>query len=485
MKITAAVTFTLFTFLSRIQASEVDDQAHPDRELAVLQRKKNKENGQGPPNWVQTLKKFKERSKIKSGAKLKFQQVEKRGSVKIKGKDVSFRDEDIVPVKIFTETAKIVVDGEEFPVQDVVFTSKEDDSVSFTRDTDGTLISASFINESTGEHEVVLPVDAEGTYATVYDGDYDEGELSKYKTEAFTPPEVGRNLRARVDESGLDIRELQNIGSCSSYGFDEISINLFLDSSFYSWAGGSRSSAEAEAAQVITNANNVYKVDGICKQFKIDLIQISTSSSTDIVQVSSAKDCGSDLLTPFRNFLNSNSQYENDITQLFYGPADLNGNVIGCAYYNGLCWADNNYPSPYKGYGSGVNEIAFTNDPVRQGLLFGHEAGHNFDAPHVADTSDLMNPGLCDTCNAFRNSQSINAINNKVASTTCTERVPFDGGSGGCTDDPTFQIRFSSGYTTPGCAWLETRRGSYYGISYYCGRYSFFPANCCATCASD
>ncbi len=154
--------------------------------------------------------------------------------------------------------------------------------------------------------------------------------------------------------------------------------------------------------------------DGIYSEqvgVQINLVEIlELSDNGSLTSTDSAT-----LLSQFGNFTNSSQFNHPGVAHLFTGR-DLNGSVIGRAYLSSLC---------HDRYGVGINEI-------RQGgtvgaILFAHELGHNFGAPHDNQSGSacsstpsgfIMNPFL------DRNSQdfsecSIEQMQPEINSASC------------------------------------------------------------------
>lgn len=100
------------------------------------------------------------------------------------------------------------------------------------------------------------------------------------------------------------------------------------------------------------------------------------------------------LLTAFRNFMDdgpgSNLPFVG-VAHLFTGK-NLNGSTVGRAYLGVLCFT-------FDGFATGIDQNLNSN--TTSSLVFAHELGHNFDAPHDGENecanepfNGIMNPSI-------------------------------------------------------------------------------------------
>jgi hypothetical protein len=244
-----------------------------------------------------------------------------------------------------------------------------------------------------GDVDTVFQFDAEGTtvaqmqaispgcMVSITPEMMDEEKLSEFKLgEIVLVPDTDDPTR-KLATSPLDLatgRQLQ--ASCGTLRVIEVAFGA--DSSFCSKAGG-RSKAIAKIGQMVSWANQKYKVPGICARISIKFCDIQCNASTDRYNSQSAlavrenKGC----LEP-ENFLHfvihlwNDSEYlrskRGDATHVFSGthiyPENADrSRAVGCGAFSSLC----------RSSALGVNNIYFNPNLAMQATLFAHELGHN------------------------------------------------------------------------------------------------------------
>jgi hypothetical protein len=129
------------------------------------------------PNDV--VQKFKERNQVKNGVALNVQEISNGLPFVIDGQEISFADEDLNVINVFTSGAEVVVDGVRQTPVSRVFTSKKDPEILIVKDTNGKLVSATKKDKTTGKStEVNLISKGSSNYATVTSDDLDDEKLA-------------------------------------------------------------------------------------------------------------------------------------------------------------------------------------------------------------------------------------------------------------------------------------------------------------------
>jgi hypothetical protein len=370
-------------------------------------------------------KKFKRRSQVKDDVQLKLQDISNGLPFVFDGQDISYGDEDLDVINVFTLDAKVVVDGASQPPLSQVSTSKEDPEILIVKDTSGKLVSATKTNKITGKStEVILVSKRCRTYATVTSDDFDGKQLELFELEDIMPPDETRRLRGPqvhdfVDASkdlaiDDDHRSLQE--SCGS--FEVIEMAIVVDSSLCAYAGGS-SKVNTLSQSIVAATSKFYEVPGLCKKLRISYLEIHCDPNTDPIkpylsQAGTENICGNStgLLQNFVGYVKSKG-INGDVTHLFHGKDFTGSSTIGCAYVGTLCRTD--------GYNTGVNEISFADSLSLQSKLVAHENGHICSASHVDGSTDVMSASICGgSCNSAFGQTSMDFINSKAASTSCT-----------------------------------------------------------------
>ena len=175
-------------------------------------------------------------------------------------------------------------------------------------------------------------------------------------------------------------------------------------------------------------------VDGIYSEqvgVQINLVEILELSNNGSL---TSTDSGT-LLSQFGDFTNSFQFNHPGVAHLFTGR-DLNGSVIGRAYLSSLC---------HDRYGVGINQI--TQGGTVGSILFAHELGHNFGAPHdnqsgsaCASTPEgfIMNPFLDRDSQEFSEC-SIEQMQPEINSASCISVI----------DSPVSSVTLEADKTSP------------------------------------
>jgi hypothetical protein len=388
---------------------------YPNQEATTRQN-------QLPPSVPDDVaKKFKERSQVKDEVELKLQDISKGLPFVFDDQDISFGDEDLDVINVFTLDAKVMVDGASQTAVSRVFTSKRDPDILIVKDTNDNLVSAIKKDKTTGKStEVILISKGGSAYATVTSDDLNDKELELFRLDDIMPPDETRRLRGPqvhdfVDASkhlaiDVDHRSLQE--GCGS--FDVIEVALVIDSSLCAYAGGS-SNVNTLSQSIIAAASQFYEVPGLCKKLEISYLEIHCEPTTDPIkpylsQAGTNDICGA-LLPSFAGYVSSKG-INGDVTHLFHGKDFTGTGTVGCAYIGTLC---------NTSYNAAVNEIRFSNSLSLQSKLVAHENGHICSAGHMSDSTDVMYKNICGgSCNSAFGQTSKNSINSKAASTSCT-----------------------------------------------------------------
>jgi hypothetical protein len=462
------------------------------------QRTTRRQNQLPPPVSDDDVKKFKERSQVKDEVELKIQEISKDLPFVFEDEDISFGDEDLDVISVFTLDAEVVVDGVSQTALSRVFTSKKDPEIIIVIDTNGMLVAATKINKLTGKSTdvtLISKLNGDNAYATVTPDDLDDEKLEKFRREEIMPPGETyaavtpdekfrmedfmppgeayatatpddmddenletfrmedfmspvetRRLRGPQVHDFVDVSEHVAIDddhrsiqeSCSF--FNVIEMAIVVDSSLCEYAGGS-SEVNTLAQAIVATASRYYEVPGLCKKLKISYLEIHCDPDTDpirnfLILAGNSNVCGNSngLLQKFTGYVFSNSII-GDVVHLFHGKDFTRTSSIGCAYVGTLCSTSRSRPN------TGVDEINFSDSLTQQSKLVAHETGHNCNAIHIEDdTNDVMSPSVCGSCNNAFGETSKNSINAKVASTTCTSvETQERNGGGGAQGDPHFK----------------------------------------------
>jgi hypothetical protein len=370
------------------------------------------------------VKKFKERNQVKNEVALHVQDISKGRPFVIDDQEISFADEDLDVVKVFTSGAAVVVDGARQTPVSQVFRSKKDPNILIVKDANGKLVSATKTDKTTGKSTEVNLISKKGNaYGTVTSDDLDDDKIALFRLEAVIPPDGTRRLR------GLQVHALAGAsehlanddhhrslqGGCDS--FKVIEVALVVDSFLCAYAGGS-SDVNALSQSIIATASQFYEVPGLCKKLEISSLEIHCNPDTDPIrpllsQAGTSSVCAESngLLRSFGGYISSTG-INADVVHLFHGKDFTGTGTIGCAYIGTLCdtW----------GYNTGVNEISYSDSLSLRSKLVAHENGHICSANHVSDSADVMYGNICGSCNNAFGQTSKNSINDKDSSTSCT-----------------------------------------------------------------
>jgi hypothetical protein len=160
-------------------------------------------------------------------------------------RELSFGDEDLDVINVFTSGAEVVNDGARQTPLSRVSTSKKDRDIIIIKDTNDDLVSATKKDQTTGKStEVNLISKGSNVYVTVTSDDLDDTKLELFSLDAVEPSGETRRLCGLQVHNFLDAsehlasdedhRSLQ--GGCSS--FDVIELGIVVDSSLCAYAGG-------------------------------------------------------------------------------------------------------------------------------------------------------------------------------------------------------------------------------------------------------
>jgi Metallo-peptidase family M12 len=357
-------------------------------------------NGHGPPDHV--IQKFNVKNQIKPGRTLQLQEAN-GSTVNVGGTEISLSPNLLKPVEIFAEGAQVRVDGVEVPLQQHVWKSISDSSVTIVKGADGKLLSASKRRPGNGRGNRldVLPME-DGTFlATVDEDDISEDELAQFSLgEPLSPfegtvPVHRRSLRSEPTKQGAETDQVHPRGRLLAT-FDIVEMDIVIDSYFCAKhggpTGGGPTNVQAKAAAIVAEASAVH-FEPIGVKLKIKSFKVHCDVATDPIRsliASSTIVCGNGLIVKFQEYVALNSgAFAADLVHLFYGFDMPNDFTIGCAYEPGLCVGG--------GYKTGIDEMTWSDSLANQGRLLAHEVGHNLHAAHVADQS-LMFGSICSSC---------------------------------------------------------------------------------------
>jgi hypothetical protein len=357
----------------------------------------------------------------------------------IDGDEVSFAEEDLEPVKVFSST-----NGRRsyiFESRVVIPSNDNDNSLIRVAIARGKLQSAVKFNPDTGD-VVQLSRVQPGVYTTFSSNDVDQGQLNQF---SYGHDDSDSSSRRYLEEEAADGRSTstttttttasashRSLAACTEYRVIRVSINY--DSRYCADHDNDQDEVEAHIQQVVALVNFYYEQEGLCKRVELCVLHGYCNESNggdtffrDMV-TSSSLVCNdsSSLLDNFRQHLNDGNRLSGqcDAYHLLFGSNPdgthpFAGGVIGCAYTNSIC----------NNYSSGANYFGYTTNMELQATLLAHELGHNVGAGHSPVTElpqdqprvFIMEPYLC-LCDRFDDS-SVSQINSYVASRaseTCT-----------------------------------------------------------------
>lgn len=386
-------------------------------------RGEDKNRERVPPK---VLERFDRRNQVKPGRELDYQRVgRRRNQVTVGDSEISLWDTDLEPAKVMTPSSRMAINGHFAAYQPMVFKSKQDESVTITKDVNGNLLSASKRARGTGRGKKVdvlkLSYD---TFVSVDADDLDDEQLKQFSLESHHEFTDGRSLRSSVEKLKAKKAAAQGEGthqrrSLNTVDYDVIDLDVVADHHFCNLYGG-QTGAVARIESIVAEASTNFEGFGV--KLEIGTVMMDCDTVTDPVSGSASgflnitvqEVCGgSGALAGFRSYVAQESSLTGDLAHLFYGYADIPGSSIGCAYRGNenfmvLCRND--------GYNTGVNRMTFSETIMEQANLLSHEIGHNLHKPHedplLAD--NLMNPWLCNACLDF-NTASITVFEDTIS----------------------------------------------------------------------
>jgi hypothetical protein len=241
-----------------------------------------------------------------------------------------------------------------------------------------------------------------------------------FSLESVLPPDKTHRLRGLQFHNFVDASEHLTIdddhrslqGGCSS--FDVIEVGIVVDSSLCAYAGGS-SAVSTLSQSIVADASELYEVPGLCKKLEISYLVIHCNPATDPIQpllsqAGTKAVCAeaNGLLRTFVGYVES-TDINADVVQLFTAttsPEPIRLGALMLVFF------------ATRG-GTIQTSMRF----LMQSKLLAHEMGHNSNAEHVSDSSDVMYGTLCGSYNNAFDQTSKDAINNKVAQTSYTSVV--------------------------------------------------------------
>jgi len=225
-------------------------------------------NGRGRAKALKKLKRLHNRYQLKKNSNVQLNKVDPLGIFQMGDSFISLQEEDLTPINVYKKNAVIKVDGlEQLPLPQV-YQSKKDKNVLVSKNSKGKLVSATSHQGKKWINLVSMEEDDEDLFATFDSDDMDVEEMERYTLEDIAL-DLDRQLRGSTAA-----RELQNIGPCSSYGYDVIEIGIVTDSYLCSAKGGA-ANVESFVQSVIAGASQFYQVDGLCKKIEISTLDIN------------------------------------------------------------------------------------------------------------------------------------------------------------------------------------------------------------------
>jgi hypothetical protein len=156
------------------------------------------DKGNGSPSQVPShvLEKFLAKTQVKKGQEYRYQEVNDN-SVQVGENTISLDENDLDPVGIMSEGAHIIIDNVAITFPPLVFQSKEDPSVTITKDANGKLLSA--IKRGTGNGRGVnLDVLSlyDDTFVTIDKEDIDDALMAEFGDKEVKIPGSHRKLQS-------------------------------------------------------------------------------------------------------------------------------------------------------------------------------------------------------------------------------------------------------------------------------------------------
>lgn len=301
--------------------------------------------------------------------------------------------DSMVAVNIMTEDAAVMVDGVELTPEEMppstVFTLPGADGAStvmITTSFDGAVESVIEM-DSQGATKSQMQAVTPGCLVSITPEMVDQEKLDQFilaDSASEDPTSDGNQTATNTTGTTSANNVRRNLQTCGSND-KVVEVAFGADSSFCSKFGG-RWGAIAKINKIVSIANMLFQVPGLCTKIRVKFCDIQCTQATDRYRASVLEHksgCGDDGLLQAAKFLWKNDAAlagkRGDATHIFTAESfECNADgrcIVGCAFDDQVCNVGNAF---------GVNNIGYSSDERLQANLFAHELGHNLVSAHLS-----------------------------------------------------------------------------------------------------
>ncbi len=225
--------------------------------------------------------------------------------------------------------------------------------------------------------------------------------------DALTPPiDSPDGAITAHDQEGEDVHEHAEDRSSGDGGVSlrVCEVAFDVDHELFQQLGSSTSACTADVELVLDGVADIYE-----RQFRLTYSISALIIRTTVLQPMASLDA-SVRLGEFREGWLDEPGFRDiprDIAHHMTG-VDLNGDIAGVAYYNGICARRGCVPCFFGlrsccGYGYGLSQTRITSILARRFKITAHELGHNWNAPHCDGDGDcaIMCSGTQGSCSGL------------------------------------------------------------------------------------